>query len=77
MSSIEVQKENTKKTHILIPYLVPGRDGASKAHEQVPHGHETYPYHQGEKAEQLFEHRLDADKDEYCKENRQGRRDRY
>lgn len=75
MSSIKAHKGNTKS--ILTPYLVPGRDGASKAHEQVPHGHETQPYHQGKKTEQLLKHGLDAHKDEYREENRQGCRDRY
>lgn len=75
MSHIRAHKENIKT--ILIPYLVPGRDGASKTHEQVGHGHETDPYHHGEKAEQLLKHRLNADKDEYRKENRQRSGNRY
>lgn len=41
VSLIRAYKE-TMKT-ILTPYLVPGRDGASKTHEQVGHGHETDP----------------------------------
>lgn len=64
------RKTNTKS--ISTPYLVPGRDGASKTHEQVAHGHETNPYHQREKAEQLLKHGLDAHEDEDSKENRQG-----
>lgn len=57
---------------MLMPYLVPGRYGASKAHEQVSHGNQTYPNHHREHSEQLLKHRLDAHKDEYGKENCQG-----
>lgn len=59
------------------PYLVPGGDGASEAQEQVAHGHEADPYHDGEKAQELLEHGLDADEDEDREEDRQGCRDRY
>lgn len=63
-------KEIHKNT--LTPYLVPGRDRAPKAHEQVSHGNQTYPYHQRENTEKLLKHRLNADEDEYGKENCQG-----
>lgn len=66
------QIKTPKEKHEKQPYLIPGRDGASKTHEQVAHGHETNPDHQGEETEKLLKHRLDADQDEYGKENRQG-----
>ena len=67
-----VTDQNTES--IWTSYLVPGRDGAPKTHEQVAHGHETDPYHQREEAQQLLKHRLDAHQDEDRKENRQGSR---
>lgn len=70
MSQSRAPKEKTRTGPT--PYLVPGRDGASETHEQVGHGHETNPYHHGEKAEQPLKHRLDADEDEDREENRQG-----
>lgn len=70
MSQSRAPKEKTRTGPT--PYLVPGRDGASETHEQVGHGHETNPYHHGEKAEQPLKHRLDADEDENREENRQG-----
>lgn len=77
MSSIRAYKENTHTKKILTAYLVPGGDSAAKTHEQVPHGHQTDPYQQREKAQQLLKHGLDAHEDEYRKENRQGSWDCY
>lgn len=74
MSPTRAPKEKTKT--ISTPYLVPGRDGASKTHEQVCHGDETEPYDHREEAEQLLKHGLDAHEDEYREENRQGGGDR-
>lgn len=58
------------------PYLVPGRDGAPEAHEQVRHGDQAQPDDHGEEAEQLPEHGLDAHEDEDREEDGQGGGDR-
>ena len=66
------QIKTPKEKHEKQPYLIPRTDRASQTNEQVTHSHETKPDHQREKKGKLLKHRLDADQDEYGKENRQG-----
>lgn len=56
-----------------LPYLIPGTNDATEKHEEVAHGDQAGPDHQGEEAQQLLKHWLDANQDKDAEEDGQRR----
>lgn len=59
----------------LLPYLIPGTNDATEKHEEVAHGDQAGPDHQGEEAQEFLKHWLDANENEDAEEDCQSRRD--
>lgn len=58
-----------------LPYLIPGTYDAAEKHEEVAHGDQAGPDHQGEEAQELLKDWLNADEDEDAEEDGQRRGD--